>query len=209
MKKAAKKSPWIGCLLYIALIGPAYVLTSWQVATSIAVLITALMMMIGGIQHEIKKMKKLKSTPRSAISNTPPHGYVKLVAKIKPALENLNSYITNEPVDYRWISLQRAYTIHKSEADGGSRSESGWSSFYDDETNLKTLEIYDGTGSCLVGLHHAHYHINQKVQHMNAVQLLKFIKAKGLKNVPLEDIEENQKMKVVERWVRKILWYDE
>lgn len=203
MKNTDKKSPWLGCLFYLALVAPAYFLTSWQVATSIAVLITALMMMFGGIVHEIKKMKKLKNTPRTVISNTPKYGYVKLLAKVKTKSPELKTYLTNEPTDYRWISIQQAYTNEKREADGSSRYESGWTSIYDDETNLKTLEIYDGTGSCLVGLHNAHYYINYKTKDLTARELLQFIKEKNLLGIPVERIKEDQKFKLVERWIKK------
>ncbi len=201
MKKGKKKSPWIGCLFYLLLVGPAFLLTRWEVATSIAVLITALMIMYGGIEHEIKKMRKLKRTVRTVISNAPAFGYIKLIAKVKPSVTNVTTYLSDKPAAYRWISLQYAYTNEKREADGSSRYESGWSSFFDEETDVKSLEIYDGTGSCLVGLHHAHYYINTNEKAVTSVELLHLIKDKKLNQVPLDKITEDQKFKVVERWI--------
>ncbi len=174
MKHIKEKLPWMGCLLYLALICPAFLFIRWEIATSIAVLITALMFMYGGIEHEIKKMRKLKNTVRTVISNTPKFGYVKIVGKVKPIETDLTTLLTNEQADYRWVSFQYAYTNEKREADGTSRYESGWSSFYDDETNLKILEIYDGTGSAYVGLHNAHYYINIKEKEFTARELLNF-----------------------------------
>ncbi len=201
--KNQRKSPWIGCLFYLILITPAYFFTSWQVATSTAVLITVLMILFGGIDNEIKKMRKLKNTPRTVISNAPKHGYIKLLARVKPKIAGLKTFLTNEAADYRWISFQYAYTNEKRDADGSSRYESGWSSFYDDETNLKTLEIFDGTSSCFVSLHNAHYYINKKEKQLTARELLHLIKEKGFQNVPLDSIKEDQKLKVVERWIKK------
>jgi hypothetical protein len=162
------------------------------------------MFLYGGVVHEIKKMRKLKSTTRSVINNTPKFGYVKLIAKVKPEkTDGINTILTNQRADYRWVSFQYAYTNTKTDADGSSKTESGWHSFYDEETNLKTLQIYDGTGSCLVGLHHAHYYINYKERNFTARELLSLIKEKELAGVPLDDIKEDLQLKVVERWIAK------
>lgn len=198
-----KKSPLFGCLLYLILTGPAYLLTRWEIATSIAVVITALMIMYGGIVHEIKKMRKLKNTRRTVIRNAPKNGYVKLRARVKPALPKVTTYLTSEPADYRWLSIQYSYTNEKRNADNTVRHESGWASFYDHETHLKSFEIIDGTGSCYVGLHHAHYYVNHKEKEFTAFELLKFIKERDLGEIPLEQISKDQKLKVVERWIKK------
>ncbi|MEO1097665.1 MAG: hypothetical protein AAFX57_07920, partial [Bacteroidota bacterium] len=203
MNSIKKKSPWKGCLTYLTLTVPAYFFTSWQVATSIAVLITALMIMYGGIEHEIKKIRKLKNTPRTVISAAPSFGYVKLKAKIKPSIPNIMTYLSHEPAGYRWLSIQYMDTQEKREADATIRYESDWISLYDEETNLKTFEISDGTGSCLVGLHHTHYYINYKKKELTPVQLLEFVKKESLQNVPLERIKKDKKFQVVERWIKK------
>ncbi len=161
------------------------------------------MIMYGGIEHEIKKIRKLKNTRRTVISAAPSFGYINLKAKIKPSIPNIKTYLTHEPADYRWLSIQYMDTQEKREADGTIRYESDWISFYDEETNLKTLEISDGTGSCLVGLHHAHYYINYKKKELTPVELLAFVKKEGLQNMPLERIKKDQKFQVVERWIKK------
>jgi len=199
----SKKNPLWGCLFYVTLVSPAFFLTRWEVAASIAVLITVLMIMYGGIVHEIKKMRKLRDTPRSVISNTPGFGYVKLVAKVKPPDLEVVTLFSSRPAAYRWISFQHAYTNEKRDADGSTRYESGWSSFYDDETDLKALQIYDATGSCYLGLHHAHYYINYQEKEFTAFELLQFIKEKNLIGIPIDKITEDQKLKVVERWIEK------
>ena len=198
-----KKSPWLGCLFYLLLVGPAFFFTSWQVATSIAVLVTALMFMYGAITREFKKMKKLKNTQRRVISNTPKYGYVKLVAKIKAAANSATTYFTKEAADFHWISFQYAYTVNTGNADGSSSTRTDWHTFYEKTTAMKTFEIYDSTGSCSVGLHNAHWYVNEKSKQMKARELLQFIQTHNISDVPLEEIEETKRIRIIERWVSK------
>lgn len=205
MKKVDKKSPWLGCLFYLALVSLAYFLTAWQVATSIAVLITAWMFLYGGIVHEIKKMRKLKNTPRMLISQTPPHGYVKLLAKVKPEKNSplVKTYFTQEPADYHWISFQYANTAEESNAEGGTSSRTEWYTFYERTTHRKTIQIDDGTGTCYVALQNASWYVNRKVKQPKAREFLLFIQKHGIEDVPLDGIKKDQRFKIVERWIRK------
>ncbi|MEM8894166.1 MAG: hypothetical protein AAGC88_06290, partial [Bacteroidota bacterium] len=149
----------LGCAAIIAGIIPWYFIAPWQVASILAVTTSFVLLFAGAIIGEFMKAPLQKHTRTSNIGQAQHKEYTKLVANIQDPVKS-KTWFTGETADYRWLSFQKPYKVETTDTDETVTHRSGWNLFYDNESNLKTMEVTDATGSCLVAMHNIQFMLN-------------------------------------------------
>jgi hypothetical protein len=170
------------------------------VGIGMVIYLTVITFISNGIASNYEKIKERKATNKSTI-NTARNGYVELVVNIQNNNQHLTTWFTDEKVDYRWISFKKSYTNESREGDGSATYSSGWHSFYDHESVDKFLTVFDGTGECYANLHMSDLNIQYKSKIFKPLELLEELKKKPIEGFPYDELEKDEKVKVVEQWV--------
>ncbi len=189
---AKNRSNAIGCLLLLFLIIPPFFVLPLGAALGFAGVCTVILFLIAEINRQVGNLKKLRETNKSLISNAG-EGFVEFVARIKNNT-NHHTWLRKRPVDYYETEIYQWRP-------GSSSNKGNWARLYRKSSHEKFLTISDGSDDCFVSLHHSTIHFKSDWKRMTSRQLLEKLTTQNLENFPINDLDNNKKIKVVEHYV--------